>query len=35
MNNRERVLTALRHQQSDEVPYGIRFMKVARAKMTV
>lgn len=33
MTNRERVLTALKHQQPDRVPYDIRFTKPARAKM--
>jgi len=33
MNNRERVLAALNHQQPDRVPYDIRFTQVARAKM--
>jgi len=33
MNNRRRVLTALKHQQPDVVPYDIRFTEPARAKM--
>lgn len=33
MNNRERVLAALRHQQPDRVPYDIHFTQVARARM--
>jgi uroporphyrinogen decarboxylase len=33
MNNRERVLSALRHKQPDKVPYDIRFTKPTRAKM--
>jgi len=33
MNNRERVLTALNHQQPDKVPYDIRFTQPAHARM--
>ncbi len=33
MNNRQRVLTALKHQQPDVVPYDIQFTEPARAKM--
>jgi uroporphyrinogen decarboxylase len=33
MNNRERVLAALKHQQPDKTPYDIRFTQVAHAKM--
>lgn len=33
MDNRQRVLTALAHQQPDAVPYDIRFTKSARVRM--
>jgi uroporphyrinogen decarboxylase len=33
VNNRERVLAALRHQQPDRVPYDIGFTQVAHARM--
>jgi len=33
MNNRQRVLTTLKHQQPDVVPYDIQFTEPARAKM--
>ena len=33
MNNRERVLAALRHQQPDRVPYDIHFTQAAHARM--
>jgi uroporphyrinogen decarboxylase len=33
MNNRERLLAALKHEQPDKTPYDIRFTQVAQAKM--
>ena len=33
MTNRERVGTALRHQQPDKVPYSIQFTGPARMRM--
>ena len=33
MNNRERVLAALRHQQPDRAPYDIHFTQAAHARM--
>ena len=33
MNNRERVIASLNHQQPDKTPYNIDFTHVARAKM--
>ena len=33
MNNRERVLTVLKHEQPDRIPYNIHFTQKAHAKM--
>ena len=33
MNNRERVLATLNHEQPDKIPYNIGFTKKSHAKM--